>query len=439
MSFSTMYPGKVNSPVTSLNGGITDSATTITVTDASILPDSPNQAIIGNGENAETILYEGKSGNDLTSVTRGYQGTAAAWPSGTQVSRFFTEYDYGAIIDNIEKLQTNNFENLIIDGLFEYFLEHSSIENPATNAYGATLCQVKHAKSSGTRKTITISQQLLASGESNKSKTALRLASSGADTLLDANSYYIFCRHYIFQGTRHYANGQKLTVGFKAKSSVDGQKIAVCIRQNYGTGGSPSSEENISGAIFALTTSMAEYSHTFTTNSNSGKTFGDDNNDCIIIDVFCQAGSTVASNLFGGSSFGFTEAVNVDFTEFRAHQGEELYPFLRNDDRAIVHRWYRISTGHRPRARSYTANVMTFPIYINNDFIKTPAISISGTAGTDLKVGTTASVYQTGFTFAIALSGDTLLVDATKTAHGLTDGYLLVLSPDGYIEIDARY
>ena len=97
----TMYPAKVNSPATTLSSGINDIVTTIPLTDASVVPAAPNLALIGTGEDAETVLYTGKSGNDLTGCTRGFQGTAKSWDSGTSVARFFTAYDYDTLRTNL--------------------------------------------------------------------------------------------------------------------------------------------------------------------------------------------------------------------------------------------------------------------------------------------------------------------------------------------------
>lgn len=101
----TMYPGKVNSPATVLDGAIDDVVTTINVIDGSVLPNAPNIAVIGTGEDAETILYGTKVENALSNVTRGFQGTAKAWNSGTSIARMFTEYDYAKLKQNIENLK----------------------------------------------------------------------------------------------------------------------------------------------------------------------------------------------------------------------------------------------------------------------------------------------------------------------------------------------
>jgi hypothetical protein len=111
----TMYAGKVNSPATTLDGAINDSVQTINVIDGSILPAAPNLAVIGTGEDAETILYGVKTDNALTTVTRGFQGTAKAWDSGTAIARMFTAYDYDTLKANISELDSVKIESVVED------------------------------------------------------------------------------------------------------------------------------------------------------------------------------------------------------------------------------------------------------------------------------------------------------------------------------------
>jgi len=131
---TTMYPAKVNSPATTLGGGINDSVTTISLVDASVLPTAPNMAVIGTGEDAETILYTGISTNDLTGVTRGFQGTAKAWDSGTTVARMFTAYDHDTFKSNIETnvalLVGMSRKNAIINGGMDIWQRGTSFDNP---------------------------------------------------------------------------------------------------------------------------------------------------------------------------------------------------------------------------------------------------------------------------------------------------------------------
>ncbi|MFK7692849.1 C1q-like domain-containing protein [Paenibacillus sp. HJGM_3] len=106
MAQQTMFPGQVNSPVTELTAAIDSVVTTIGVLNAGMLPAAPNLAVIGSGEIAETIQYTGKVGNNLTGVTRGFQGTARAWSIGTKVARYFTAYDYDTLRGNVLDLDS---------------------------------------------------------------------------------------------------------------------------------------------------------------------------------------------------------------------------------------------------------------------------------------------------------------------------------------------
>ena len=97
---SELYKAIAGSPITYLAGDISAGQTTIAVADDSALPDAPNICTIGYGENIETIRYGAKSNGVLQNVTRGLEGTPRAWKAGTEVARFFTAYDYNALIEN---------------------------------------------------------------------------------------------------------------------------------------------------------------------------------------------------------------------------------------------------------------------------------------------------------------------------------------------------
>lgn len=99
-----MYKGIVNSPMTELVNDIDTVQTTIEIMDGNALPNAPNIATIGIGEDAETILYGSKNGTTLSDVTRGFQGIAKAWDKGIAIARMFTAYDYEALIENIESV-----------------------------------------------------------------------------------------------------------------------------------------------------------------------------------------------------------------------------------------------------------------------------------------------------------------------------------------------
>lgn len=106
----TMYLAKVNSEDTELSSSITDGDTTIEVKDASVFPSPPNIATIGyDRNNPETISYDDidEENNELTNVTRGFQGTAQSWSVNTRITRLFTAYDHDTFKANIEELNTD--------------------------------------------------------------------------------------------------------------------------------------------------------------------------------------------------------------------------------------------------------------------------------------------------------------------------------------------
>lgn len=102
----TMYKGNINAPKTTLTAAISALSTTITVANGSVLPDAPNLAVLGEGSITEVVLYGAKTGNVLSSITRGFEGSAMSWPANTPVSRRLTAYDYNTLVDNILMLKT---------------------------------------------------------------------------------------------------------------------------------------------------------------------------------------------------------------------------------------------------------------------------------------------------------------------------------------------
>src|SRR5690554_3851253 len=101
-----MYPGMVNSPETTTTNNINESDTIIYVLDPARVPTPPNLMTLGTGTNAETVKVTEINDNALT-VERGFQGIAKSWPTGTVIARNFTEYDYGALKENIEDLEAS--------------------------------------------------------------------------------------------------------------------------------------------------------------------------------------------------------------------------------------------------------------------------------------------------------------------------------------------
>ncbi|MEK3776619.1 tail fiber protein [Paenibacillus sp. FSL K6-4396] len=100
----TMYPAAINSKQTELAEAIDDTQTSFIVLDGSVLPPAPNLLTLGTDESAETVLYTGKTGNEITGVTRGFESGAVSWSAGTKLARFFTAHDHDTFRENIADL-----------------------------------------------------------------------------------------------------------------------------------------------------------------------------------------------------------------------------------------------------------------------------------------------------------------------------------------------
>lgn len=98
-----MYKGVVNSPETFLKENLVQGATIMHVADGSVFGTLPTLAVIGDDDSAETVLVESVDGGAYT-IKRAFEGTAKDWSKGATVARNFTNYDYQAVIDNIDEL-----------------------------------------------------------------------------------------------------------------------------------------------------------------------------------------------------------------------------------------------------------------------------------------------------------------------------------------------
>jgi len=104
-----MYVAKVNSPVTTLATGISDTDTLLSLVDASVLPSAPNLFTIGaDTDNPETVYYATSPIGNNVMVQRAFQGTAQTWSIGTNVQRTFTAYDHDTFVTNINSLVPNS-------------------------------------------------------------------------------------------------------------------------------------------------------------------------------------------------------------------------------------------------------------------------------------------------------------------------------------------
>lgn len=113
MAISAMYPAMPGSPKTRLTEEISASATSMTVYDASVLPDAPNVCVIGDDENAEVVGYNSISGNVVSGLVRALGNTTASvWPAETDVARNYTSFDHDRFIENIKELDNTKLDSV---------------------------------------------------------------------------------------------------------------------------------------------------------------------------------------------------------------------------------------------------------------------------------------------------------------------------------------
>ena len=172
----------------------------------------------------------------------------------------------------------------IMNGNFDVWQRGTSdTATAAANLFVADRWRETTLVDGGTNPTLTRSRQALTPGDIDNSFYCTRLNTNGA-----GSSYGNGAFHYMLQpienGNRFLCgNGKTVTLSFWARSDITDKKLGFYIYQSYGTGGSPSSTEYITGDNETLTSSWTKYTFTFTTNTLSGKTFGTNNDDVFII------------------------------------------------------------------------------------------------------------------------------------------------------------
>ena len=118
-NLKTMYGAQTNSPYTTTLGELAANTGTVTVADASVLPQVPFLLTLGYDKSAaETVLVTAITGNALT-ITRGVDGQALTWATGTKCARIFTAKDLNDVQDNIKTLDDEKQEKIAISGLLK--------------------------------------------------------------------------------------------------------------------------------------------------------------------------------------------------------------------------------------------------------------------------------------------------------------------------------
>ena len=307
-------------------------------------------------------------------------------------------------------------KNYIINGNFDIWQRGTSF-----TATGYTADRW-YAIASGTG-TTTISQQSFTLGQTdvpNEPKYYLRIAKSSGATSGD----YLSSKN---ESVRTFA-GQATVVSFYAKASA-ATTLTPTIRQNFGTGGSPSSVNDSVKSDISVTTSWQKFTITHTFTSISGKTIGTDGNDHIelFFNIQNAAGDSVDFAQFQWEK----GSVATDF-EVRPI-GEEYQNCFRYYNRYVANDnvYCLVAQGTYNSATQILVKV-DHPVKMRT----APTMSYSQLSDFDIEpfdVAPTAITYGYNSSFVTQLS----VTDPTNRTTGFC-GQLTIDVANGYLELDAE-
>jgi hypothetical protein len=283
-------------------------------------------------------------------------------------------------------------KNKIINGDFGIWQRGTSFSNPTSGDYGADRWRISY---DGTGATRTVSRQAFTAGAAPvsgyESQYFYRYAVSVAGT---GNTFNRVAQR--IEDARTFA-GQTVTISFWAKADAT-RSVTPYFYQNFGTGGSPSSETSIAGSAISLTTSWVRYSQSIAITSVSGKTFGTNN------DSFLQASLELPSNT----------TQTIDFWGVQLEAGSTATAFqtatgTKQGELAACQRYYQVIGGTAngfPMATGYASAASQsprFPISFAVTMRTAPVITKNGTWATG-NTGQPAASYIGTNGFAMELS-----------------------------------
>lgn len=257
------------------------------------------------------------------------KATGAEINTGTEDAKIVTPK---AIADSwLNNEYSSMSRQALINGNFDVWQRGTSVSlTDATQHFQADRWMDYVDKNGGTLPTLTRSRQLQTSGDILGSYYYSRLTTNGAGTSLGTGSSHRYFER-IENGVRNLCGAsKKVTVSFWARSSIASKRVCVSLRQNYGTGGSPTAEEPILGTPVTLTTTWTRYTSTFTTNTLVGKTFGTANDDYLEMDIYNMWGTVFGNSYIqnGVTAETYVGSGTIDIAQVQLCAGDVALPFM---------------------------------------------------------------------------------------------------------------
>lgn len=217
----------------------------------------------------------------------------------------------------------------IINGNFDVWQREASFNTPASASYAPDRWLITY---NGTIGTFAVSRQTFTIGQTDvpsNPKYYLRWdqTASGSGSTFRTIGQKI-------EGVQTFSGG-KCTLSFYAKADAARTISQATLRQNFGTGGTPSAFVDTNSSSFNLTTSWQKFTYTFTLPSISGKTLGTNGDDFLQLSLFLPINTTMT----------------IDIAQVQLCAGDVALPFQPRsfaEELALCQRYYE---------KSYNINV----------------------------------------------------------------------------------
>ena len=308
---------------------------------------------------------------------------------------------------NISPVQS--FRNKIINGNFDFWQRGTSTSTSAAYCADRFYTDVTGCTFTSSRQSFTLGQTDVP-GEPTYWHRTVVTTSAGAGN---------FCRAQQRIESVKTLAGKTATLSFWAKADAS-KNIAIEFVQNFGTGGSPSSDvTSIGVTTCALTTTWTKFIITVAIPSISGKTLGSNNNDFLAVHFWLNAGSTFNSrtNTLGQASGTY------NISQVQLEEGTVATPFefrALATELNLCQRYCQYMVGMNIYATSSTFASYSpdfyFPVSLYTNMRATPTFTRStiSDSGVTCTIGGNANVFYVGFemTAAAAQSTFNLLITA---------------------------
>ncbi|GGD95232.1 hypothetical protein [Paenibacillus nasutitermitis] len=300
-------------------------------------------------------------------TTKLAESTSAAIANRLPIRDSNGRFKVGAPVDSDDVARKDTVDNAImmgiqrqalINGNFDVWQRGTRITNPVLPSFLSDRFLVAGTADGGTFPVLINSQLVLTQPELPGSHYAYRVSPNGSGSGFGATASYCICQR-IENATKYLCGtGKKLTLSFWARSSISGKKIGVSCAQRYGTGGSPSANEQIQGKILALSPVWTKYTVVINTNTLQGKTLGSNNDNYFQIGIYYMWGSANATILFGsGTAETFVGSGDIDIAQVQVNAGDTALPFQPRsfgEELALCQRYYEKSYPENVTPAFYT-------------------------------------------------------------------------------------